>query len=265
MMTKSGKGATVQLTSLLQNCAKSLWSRGAVLADIRPWGARDLAYRIRKQSENHYSAQYVSMDVYCSPPTLHQLEGQLRTSPHVLRYLTFKKSSLPAFDKEARNPFRPKRPEGAIDLEADATERAKWEYVRLPAAEPAPAVPPFPFRLPCRARAHPLAWPSALPHLIATQLCASPACVARYRNLVMQRVFEGRTKQELVAEALSRHRFQKAHAASAAAVAALEEASFDGAGGSRIRVADLRPTGELLEGDGGGEGSGGGSGSGGGA
>jgi hypothetical protein len=39
----------------------------------------------------------------------------------------------------------------------------------------------------------------------------------------MQRVFEGRTKQELVAEALSRHRFQKAHAASAAAVAALEE------------------------------------------
>ncbi|KOO20956.1 30s ribosomal protein s6 [Chrysochromulina tobinii] len=130
MMTKSGKGATVQLTSLLQNCAKSLWSRGAVLADIRPWGARDLAYRIRKQSENHYSAQYVSMDVYCSPPTLHQLEGQLRTSPHVLRYLTFKKSSLPAFDKEARNPFLPKRPEGAIDLEADATERAKWEYVR---------------------------------------------------------------------------------------------------------------------------------------
>jgi small subunit ribosomal protein S6 len=127
MMTKSGKGATVQLTSLLQNCAKSLWSRGAVLADIRPWGARDLAYRIRKQSENHYSAQYVSMDVYCSPPTLHQLEGQLRTSPHVLRYLTFKKSSLPAFDKEARNPFLPKRPEGAIDLEADATERAKWE------------------------------------------------------------------------------------------------------------------------------------------
>jgi small subunit ribosomal protein S6 len=72
MMTKSGKGATVQLTSLLQNCAKSLWSRGAVLADIRPWGARDLAYRIRKQSENHYSAQYVSMDVYCSPPTLHR-------------------------------------------------------------------------------------------------------------------------------------------------------------------------------------------------
>lgn len=83
--------------------------------------------------------------------------------------------------------------------------------------------------------------------------------------MVMQRVFEGRTKQELVAEALSRHRFQKAHAASAAAVAALEEASFDGAGGSRIRVADLRPTGEVLEGEGGGEGSGGGSGSGGGA
>ena len=174
MMTKSGKGATVQLTSLLQNCAKSLWSRGAVLADIRPWGARDLAYRIRKQSENHYSAQYVSMDVYCSPPTLHQLEGQLRTSPHVLRYLTFKKSSLPAFDKEARNPFLPKRPEGAIDLEADATERAKWEYVRLPAAEPAPNVPPFPFRLPCRARAHPLAWLSALLHL-----CASPHISAR--------------------------------------------------------------------------------------
>lgn len=163
MMTKSGKGATVQLTSLLTSCAKSLWAKGAVLADIRPWGVRDLAYRIRKQSQNYYQAQYVSMHVYCSPPTLQQLEGQLRTSPHVLRWMTLRQKSVPPIDKATRFPFRAERPTEPIDLESDPTEAAKWEY----------------------------------------------------RNLVMQRVFEGRTKQELVAEQLSRHRFQTAHRSAA--------------------------------------------------
>jgi len=158
MLTKAGKGATVQLQTLLTNCAKSLWSRGAVLADIRPWGVRELAYRIRKQSQNHYNAQYVSMHVYCSPPTLHELEGQLRNSSHVLRHMTLRQKAVPTLDKATRSPFRQQQPTEALDLEADPTEAAKWQY----------------------------------------------------RNLVMQRVFEGRTKQELVAEQLSRHRFPPA-------------------------------------------------------
>ena len=79
-------------------------------------------------------------------------------------------------------------------------------------------------------------------------LCSSRARVGRYRNLVMQRVFEGRTKQELVAEALSRHRFQQAHAVSAAAVATYGKGVPEGTAGGGVRVTDLRPAGELLEG-----------------
>ena len=186
MMTKSGKGATVQLTNLLGSCAKTLWARGAILADIRPWGVRDLAYRIRKQAQNYYQAQYVSMHIYCAPPTLHELEGQLRQNPHVLRHMTLKQKGVPAFDKATRNLNRPKPPEEPIDLEADPTEAAKWEY----------------------------------------------------RNLVMQRVFEGRTKQELVAEQLSRHRFQTAQRAQAVDVDALERG---------LRVSSLREGGEALQ------------------
>ena len=156
LLARAGKGATHQLTSLLTNCATRLWERNAVLADVRPWGVRDLAYRIRKQGVNHYQAQYVSLHVFCSPPTLKELEKTLQTEDHVLRFMSLRQKSIPPLDVTARFPNRPKPPNGPIDLEADPTERAKWEY----------------------------------------------------RNLVMQRVFEGRTKQELVAEQLLRHRFQ---------------------------------------------------------
>ena len=160
MMTKVGSSreSTQKLTGLLKSCASTLWDRGAVVADIRPWGQRELAYRIRKQAVNHYYAHYLSMHVYCSPPTLRVLEDSLRTSEHVLRYMTLRQESTPKLDREAREPFRPKPPAIARDLEANPAEAAKWEY----------------------------------------------------RNLVMQRVFEGRPKQELIAEHLARHKMQHA-------------------------------------------------------
>ena len=221
MLTKAGKGATVQLQTLLTNCAKSLWSRGAVLADIRPWGVRELAYRIRKQSQNHYNAQYVSMHVYCSPPTLHELEGQLRNSSHVLRHMTLRQKAVPTLDKATRSPFRQQQPTEALDLEADPTEAAKWQCVRRvrPTLAPvhAQAHARHRRREHCRrARCHRERCrhercrrrPARGVRRHLRGACATPT--RRYRNLVMQRVFEGRTKQELVAEQLSRHRFPPA-------------------------------------------------------
>ena len=56
MLTKGGKDGTPQLKKLLKSCATHIWDKGGVLADIRPWGQRELAYRIRKQHVNHYHA-----------------------------------------------------------------------------------------------------------------------------------------------------------------------------------------------------------------
>ena len=158
MLTKTGTDGTALLKKLLKSCATHIWDRGGILADIRPWGNRELAYRIRKQHVNHYHAQYTSLHVYASPTTLHSLEDTLRTSEHVLRHLTLKQESVPKLDRSARTrnhvPKREESPLSAFDLEADPTEAARWEY----------------------------------------------------RNLVMQRVFEGRTKQELIAEQLVRYK-----------------------------------------------------------
>lgn len=185
MMTKCGPDGTQQLQKLLKTCATHVWDKGGVLADIRPWGQRELAYRIRKQKENHYHAQYTSLHIYASPPTLHTLESTLRTSEHVLRHMTLRQESTPKLDRATRRhgiPGGPRAgPASTVDLEADPTEAARWEY----------------------------------------------------RNLVMQRVFEGRTKSELIAEQLVRHRFQSAkqrpppeaprHALSGTLVAALRQ------------------------------------------
>ena len=153
MLTQSGRNASQAFKSLMEGCLNQLWSRSAVVADLEVWGTQQLAYRIRKQGVNHYEAYFHSLHVYCSPPALRELEGTLRTSDHVLRWMA-RRERLEPLDKAARFPHRPKPPANAEDLEADGLERRRWEY----------------------------------------------------RNLVMQRVFEGRTKAEIVAEHLQRHR-----------------------------------------------------------
>lgn len=159
ILTKTGTEATTKLKNLLATNAKMLWERGAVIADIKPWGQRELAYRIRKQQKNYYNAQYTSLHVYCNPATLSTLETNLRQNDHVLRWMPLKMDHVTPLDDATRFPNRPSLDtSGPVDLEADPAEAMRWEY----------------------------------------------------RNLVMQRVFEGRTKQELIAEQLVRHRFQRA-------------------------------------------------------
>ena len=154
VLSVGSKQGGPQLKALLKSCATALWAQGAVLADVRPWGQREMAYRIRKQGVNHYHAQYTSLHVYCSPLALRQLEGSLRTSDHVLRWMALRQESTPRLSAEARHPFRPRRSPGTVEFESDPADTARWEY----------------------------------------------------RNLVMQRVFEGRTKQELIAEQLVRYK-----------------------------------------------------------
>ena len=79
MLTKSGTDAAGKLKTLLTNSAKLLWERGAVIADVTPWGHRELAFRIRAQNKNHYDAQYTSLHVHCSPRA-----GRRRLTPRTL-------------------------------------------------------------------------------------------------------------------------------------------------------------------------------------
>lgn len=144
-----------ELGPLIKGFSEILWKRGAVISDIKSWGNRDLAYRIRKMGQNHYQAQYLTMSVYCSPETLKDFQSSLNNNNLVLRHMSLKEKAYPKLDKQARNPYLPKPPEGPVPTAEEVVEKAKYEY----------------------------------------------------RNLVMQRIFEGRTKQEIVAEQLVRQRF----------------------------------------------------------
>lgn len=163
LLTQVGKEAGVKLQQVIKSAATHLWSHGAVVSDVRPWGQRELAYRIRRQGTNHYNAQYTTMSIYCSPPVLKTLEATLRTNNHVLRHMTLKADAIPKLDKATRAPFKEHRSPEPEDLAPDAIEAAKLQY----------------------------------------------------RNLVMQRVFEGRSKQELIADLMARHRWQNSPARSA--------------------------------------------------
>jgi ribosomal protein S6 len=125
MLTKVGKNVRKQTGDLLKQCAGELWKRGAVMADIQSWGQRELAYRIRAQGTNHYHAQFLSMQVYCSPPALRAVEKELRTSDVVLRWMPQKLRAVPPLDSAARFPHR--RPQPPLDptLEGDPIESAK--------------------------------------------------------------------------------------------------------------------------------------------
>ena len=78
MLTQSGASVTPRITSFLKETAKQLWGTGAVIADLKSWGNRALAYRIRQKAVNHYHAQYIGLHVYCSPKALQGLEGAAR-------------------------------------------------------------------------------------------------------------------------------------------------------------------------------------------
>ena len=66
-----------KLKDFLKSVAHQVWSAGGVIADLKSWGSRPLAYRIRQHAENHYHAHYLGMHLYCSPKALSSLEGAL--------------------------------------------------------------------------------------------------------------------------------------------------------------------------------------------
>lgn len=146
---------TPKLFEFLKDISQQLWATGAVIADLKSWGSRPLAYRIRQHSINHYHAQYLGLHLYCSPKALAGLAERLRNEDLILRHMSLKEDTLPKLTKEARFPLKDRRVADPEDLKADAMEAAKYEY----------------------------------------------------RNLVMQRVFEGRTEQEMLAEQMTQARF----------------------------------------------------------
>ena len=133
VMTKAGVGgaAATPLKTLLSSTANLFWKHGAVVAEMRSWGKLQLAYRcvarcaaarknspraavltstdaacrIRRGGQNHYYANYVTLQVYCSPKALQEAEAAFRTNDHVLRYMTIKQKQVPSLDKETQRWF----------------------------------------------------------------------------------------------------------------------------------------------------------------
>jgi len=144
----------LKLSNLLTTVGTKMMDRGAVVTEIKNWGNRDLAYRIRQKGVNHYRAQYMSIDLFCSPATLNVLQSTLRASAQVLRIMSIRKPELGRDGWQAREAREDRNLAAHGEDAAVALDAAKYEY----------------------------------------------------RNLVMQRIFEGKTKQELLADALAQHR-----------------------------------------------------------
>ena len=155
MLATANPKQTPKLVAFIKDISQQLWATGAVITDLKSWGTRPLAYRIRQHSVNHYHAQYLGLHLYCSPKALSAVSERLRNEDLILRHMALKEGTLPKLTKEARFPLKDRRVADPEDLEADAMEAAKYEY----------------------------------------------------RNLVMQRVFEGRTEQEMLAEQMTQARF----------------------------------------------------------
>ena len=75
MLAIAGPRQTVKIKEFLKDVSQQLWATGAVIADLKSWGSRPLAYRIRQHSVNHYHAQYLGLHLYCSPKALEGLQG----------------------------------------------------------------------------------------------------------------------------------------------------------------------------------------------
>ncbi len=60
---------------------------GGTVTDVDEWGKRKLAYEIQKMPEGYY--YFVQIDAPGTMPA--ELEGRLRITDHVLRYLIFRK------------------------------------------------------------------------------------------------------------------------------------------------------------------------------
>ena len=155
MLATANPKQTPKLVAFIKDISQQLWATGAVITDLKSWGTRPLAYRIRQHSVNHYHAQYLGLHLYCAPKALSAVSERLRNEDLILRHMALKEGTLPKLTKEARFPLKDRRVADPEDLEADAMEAAKYEY----------------------------------------------------RNLVMQRVFEGRTEQEMLAEQMTQARF----------------------------------------------------------
>ena len=75
MLATARSNQTPKIKDFIKGVAHQLWATGAVIADLKSWGSRPLAYRIRQHSINHYNALYLGMHLYCSPKALAGLLG----------------------------------------------------------------------------------------------------------------------------------------------------------------------------------------------
>lgn len=109
-----------RLLEFLKRAARHVVSRSGNVRKVENWGERQLAYRVRKNQQNHFSGRFLSIWIDAHPAVLKEVESLARFNRDVLRQTTFKrKFALPDGEGFLATEMR------EAGLRADAAERVQ--------------------------------------------------------------------------------------------------------------------------------------------
>lgn len=86
-----------RMKEFIERFKKVIEGKDGTIAQVDEWGARDLAYRIEKQSKGFYTL----LRYHASGPAVEELERNLKLTDGILRYLTVRVDD----DSPAINPY----------------------------------------------------------------------------------------------------------------------------------------------------------------
>lgn len=110
----------MRMKEFVERFKRVIDGQDGTLSQVEEWGARDLAYRIQKQSRGYYTL----LRYRGSGRTVEELERNLKLTDGILRYMSVRAEEEAAIASPAAPPREP-RGEGAE--QAPATPEAKAE------------------------------------------------------------------------------------------------------------------------------------------
>lgn len=91
VLTVDSTAPGARLLEFLRRAAKHVVSRSGNVRRVENWGERQLAYRVRKNQQDHHSARFLSVWIDAHPAVLKEVESLARFNRDVLRQTTFKR------------------------------------------------------------------------------------------------------------------------------------------------------------------------------
>jgi len=99
VLTVDAKAPGPKILEILQKAARLVLSRSGNVRKLQNWGERELAYKVRRNEQNHTNARFISMWIDAHPVVLKEVEASMRYNKEILRQMTFRrKFKLPEGD-----------------------------------------------------------------------------------------------------------------------------------------------------------------------